>query len=191
MSRYINQKWDKFRHCYRVNELNCCCNLISYDSRQVCAFKNTVIASYFYLILQFTILMGFPTMYLRNKLYKKYTHCFWGAYPQDYAHIEVACHDYDMARSDYGTVCHENLFKFTQTTSGCDVAIGAPLITWHAPAVSLPFDSPRASIVSSTNILPLTSIYNFILLIPSIHSFTMLLLLESLVMLCTKSLILL
>lgn len=50
--------------------------------------------------------------------------------------IKLACRVCDMARSDYGTVCHENLFKFTQTTSGCDVAIGAPLITWHAPAVS-------------------------------------------------------
>lgn len=54
--------------------------------------------------------------------------------------IELAGHDYDMARGDYGTVRHENLFKFTQTTSGCDVAIGAPLITWHAPAVSRPSD---------------------------------------------------
>lgn len=67
--------------------------------------------------------------------------------------IELACHDYDTARGDYGTVCHENLFKFTQTTSGCDVAIGAPLITWHAPAVSRPSESPRASLGSSTNIL--------------------------------------
>ncbi|GBP35023.1 hypothetical protein EVAR_75224_1 [Eumeta japonica] len=44
------------------------------------------------------------------------------------------CHVTTVARADYGTVCHENLFKFTQTTSGSgrDVAIGALLITWHA-----------------------------------------------------------
>lgn len=45
--------------------------------------------------------------------------------------MELACHDYDMAGVDYGTVCHENLFKFTQTTSGCDVAIGAPFASYH------------------------------------------------------------
>lgn len=67
--------------------------------------------------------------------------------------IKFVCHDYDMASADYGTVCHENLFKFTQTTSGYDVAIGATLITWHVPAVSRPSYSPRASLVSTTNIL--------------------------------------
>lgn len=68
-----------------------------------------------------------------------------------------------IERGDYGTVCHENLFKFTQTTSGRDVAIGAVLITWHAPAVSRPSDSQprpesRLAFAYSANILNLNQI---------------------------------
>lgn len=77
--------------------------------------------------------------------------------------LSSSWHVTTIERGDYGTVCHENLFKFTQTTSGRDVAIGAALITWHAPAVSRPSDSQprpdsRLAFAYSANILNLTHI---------------------------------